>query len=107
MTVTAYKRGSGLLGLGCDCYSQDSGGNCLDPTPCAGDTSPRFDPVTGYPIYVNDSTNTTNVTATTAQVSTTTTTCTESYVSGVCDYFVYGALAIGAFWLMNQSKGRR
>jgi hypothetical protein len=102
-----------VKGLGCDCYQQDTDGNCLDPQPCAGDTTQAFDPVTGLAINslspsttpivtaqgpMVTTTNTTN--ATTAAVSTPS--CTETYISGVCDYFLYIGAAIGGLYLLSM-----
>jgi hypothetical protein len=109
-------------GLGCDCYQQDTDGNCLDPQPCLGDTTLAFDPVTGLAITPTSPSTTPIVTATgfnnaPAVVTTTngtvtiatTTACTETIITGVCDVFVYIGGAVLGLWLLGQldSGGKR
>lgn len=106
-----------VKGLGCDCYQQDSDGNCLDPQPCAGDTTQAFDPITGLAVNSLSPSTTSIVTATGPMVATTTnttnattavvntTSCTETYISGVCDYFLYIGAAIGGLYLLSMFSG--
>jgi hypothetical protein len=103
-------------GLGCDCYQQDTDGNCLDPEPCAGDTTLAFDPVTGLAItptspsttpivtatgWNNGTVNTTNATTTTATTTAVAASCTSTIITGLCDYWTYLGGGVLALWLLS------
>lgn len=111
-----------LSGLGCDCSTQDTDGNCLDPSPCPGDSA-SFGSQTGIQyteplaqagygqVYTNANatpgTVSTAISTTTNTSTTVTSSCNQTLVSGICDWIIYVGIGVVGLMLLGGSSGGR